>query len=73
MFLDRSHRTGRFLEWKVRIFTVGAVLGLVGIYFEEPWMTGSAIAVLLMGMLLRFLPGAPREVEEDEAEESDLD
>ena len=47
MFFDRSPRPARFLEWKVGIFTVGAVLGLTGIYLEEQWMTGAAIAVLL--------------------------
>ena len=61
MFLDRSSRPGRYLEWKVGIFVVGAVLGLAGIYLEERWMTGAAIAVLLAGMLLRFLPGAAAE------------
>lgn len=55
--LDRSRTAGRYLEWKVRIFTVGAVLAMVGMYLEEPWMTGLAIVVLLGGFVLRFLPG----------------
>ena len=56
LFLDRSRRAGRFVEWKVRIFTVGAVLAVTGLYFDERWMTGSAIIVLMAGMLVRFLP-----------------
>lgn len=69
VFLDRSRKAGRYLEWKVRIFTVGAVLALVGIYSRERWMTLLAIVVLAMGALLRFLPGAQAEAEdEDELE-----
>lgn len=64
--LDRSRRAGRYLEWKVRIFTVGAVLAVVGMYREEEWMTGAAIVVLLTGFVLRFLPGM--EPQEEPAE-----
>lgn len=56
--LDRSKREGPHLEWKVRIFTVGAGLALVGIFLDERWLTGVAIVVLASAMLLRFLPGA---------------
>jgi len=54
--LDRKRRAGPHLEWKVRIFVTGAVLGLAGIYLEERWLTGGAILVLIVGMLLRFVP-----------------
>lgn len=54
--LDRSRRAGRYLEWKVGLFSVGAVLGVAGMLLEEGWMTLVAIVVLLLGMLLRFLP-----------------
>lgn len=57
MFVDRGRRDDRFLEWKVRLFSVAAVLALAGLYLEERWMTGTAIAVLAIAMLLRFLPG----------------
>lgn len=56
--LSRSRRAGPHLEWKVRFFAVGAVLGLAGIYLDEPWLTVGAIVVLVVGALLRFLPGA---------------
>lgn len=56
--LDRSKRAGPLLEWKVGIFAVGAVLGLAGIFLDERWLSGVAIAVLAAGALLRFLPGA---------------
>lgn len=57
LFLDRGRRAGRYLEWKVRIFAAGAVLGLAGIFLDEAWMRFGAIGVLAAGMLLRFLPG----------------
>lgn len=57
MFFDRSRRAGRYLEWKVRLFTLGAVLAVVGMATGQMWMTWAAIGVLVTGMLLRFLPG----------------
>ena len=54
-FTDRRRREDRLLEWKVWLFSVAAVLGLIGIYLDERWMTGGAIAVLCGAVLLRFL------------------
>ena len=54
---DRRRRGDRFLEWKIAIFSVAAVVGLAGIYLDERWLTGAAIALLAGGMSLRFLPG----------------
>ena len=42
--------------WKVRIFALAAGMALVGIALDERWMTGAALALLLGGVLLRFLP-----------------
>ena len=47
----------RYLEWKSGLFSVAAVVAMVGIYLDERWMTGTALALLVAGMLLRFLPG----------------
>ncbi|MGD8320505.1 MAG: hypothetical protein PVJ02_08625 [Gemmatimonadota bacterium] len=67
--LDRTRRAGRFLEWKVGLFSVGAVLGLAGMFLQEAWMVLAAIGVLLSAMLLRFLPsprsGTPPEGDDD--------
>ncbi|MBT8489074.1 MAG: hypothetical protein HKN72_17425 [Gemmatimonadetes bacterium] len=63
MFADRRRRAGRFLEWKVGLFCVAAVLTIAGMYLEARWMTGLAIVVLASAMLLRFLPGG-RKVDE---------
>lgn len=69
--LDRSRRAGAHLEWKVRIFLVGAVLGLSGILLEERWLSGAAIAVLAAGALVRFLPGGRDLTDDGEDEEED--
>jgi hypothetical protein len=55
--LDRSRRAGRFLAWKIRIFSAGAVLALAGIYLDDRRLTGGAIIILVSGAVLRFLPG----------------
>jgi len=74
VFLDRSRRAGPWLEWKVRLFAVAAVLALAGIYMEQQWMTGAAIVVLIGAMLLRFLPGGGGEpVGPDDPEGEDVD
>ena len=44
------------LEWRIRAFFLGAVLGLAGIYFEISWLLIGGLVVLLGGMALRFLP-----------------
>jgi hypothetical protein len=66
LLLDRRRRAGRFLEWKVRIFATGAVLGLAGIFLDEEWLRIGAIVVLAAGALLRFLPGAKPPADEAE-------
>ena len=58
LFLSRSRKPGHLLEWKVGVFTAGAAMALMGIYFELRWMTGAAIVVLVAGALLR-LPSGP--------------
>jgi len=47
-------RSGQRLEWKVGVFTVGAVMALTGIFFEQRWLTGVAILVLVVGVFWRF-------------------
>ena len=74
MGLFRPRRTGRasrWLEWKVRIFAVGAVLGLAGIFLDESALITAALVVLAVGAALRLLPEErePREggeVDDDE-------
>jgi cadmium resistance protein CadD (predicted permease) len=70
--LDRSRQSGRSLEWKVGIFTVGATLALAGMYLDERWMTGLAIAVLLVGIAFRLVAErSPLMVDEDDEGEDE--
>lgn len=57
IFMNRSKRAGRFLEWRIAVFAVGASLALGGIYLDQRWLVGVAIVVLAGGMATRFLPG----------------
>jgi hypothetical protein len=65
VLLDRDRRAGKYLEWKVRLFAVAAVVGLGGIYVESRWVTGVAIVILTGALLLRWLPAGAGETEED--------
>lgn len=69
--LDRRRHAGPYLEWKVRIFAVAAVLGLAGIYFDERWLTGGAILILFGGLALRFLPTGEPSSDEEGLEEAE--
>jgi hypothetical protein len=77
IFIDRSRRGGaRHLDWKIRLFGVGALLALVGMGLEIPLLVGLAISVLLLGFILRFLPGGEGDGGETRGPESsneDLD
>ena len=72
-FIDRKPRSRRFLVWKTRIFAVAAVIALVGMYLNNPYVTGAALVLLLVGVALRFVPErksspAPAETEGNEPE-----
>lgn len=60
LFVDHTRRDRSHLGWKIRLFAAGAVLGVAGMYLEDTWLTGGGIAVLLAGVLLRFVPGGDR-------------
>jgi hypothetical protein len=59
----------RHLEARIWIFSIAAGIALVGIYFDERWMTGVALTLLLGAVMLRFLPGD--DVDRDEASPPD--
>jgi hypothetical protein len=55
-FVDRTPRTiDPWLEWKVRLFVVGAGLGLVAMFLEIGWLLALAGGLLAVGFALRFL------------------
>lgn len=53
----------------MRLFTVAAVMALAGMYFQERWMTGAAIVLLVGAIGLRFLGGDGLSDEADDEEE----
>lgn len=63
-------RAARSLLWRIRLFGVGGVLGLGGIFLEMSWLVTSAVVVLMAGLGIRFLPGmGPVDEEDDEPED----
>ncbi len=71
MILSSRKKRGpdRYLDWRVRLFFVGAVLALLGISLGSSILVGLAIAVLLLGLGFRFLPSGDGGVEADENNE----
>jgi len=58
--MRRARGPVRHLEWRIRLFGVGAILAVVGMAAAQPWLINVAIVVLVIGVLLRFAP-EPRE------------
>ncbi|MFP4623344.1 MAG: hypothetical protein ACOC3J_01965 [Gemmatimonadota bacterium] len=44
-----------WLDIKLWIFSIGAILALLGMGFREEWLIGAAAVVLLAGLALRFV------------------
>lgn len=65
MMFHRRRRSGPdpYLQWKVRLFFLGAVLALVGLARDSSLLVGLAVLILLVGVALRLLPGGKDEVE----------
>lgn len=63
MRASRSRRGGpdRFLYAKVALFFLGAGFFAAGVITGRDWAVGVAIAVLFVGLLLRFVGGTDRE------------
>jgi membrane protein implicated in regulation of membrane protease activity len=59
-----TKRDDHFLFWKVRLFAIGATLGLAGIFLDLPLLVWAAIAVLVIGFLMRFVPRPSRRASE---------
>jgi len=64
---------GRFLEWKVRLFFVGAVLLFIGMAREIDLLVLLAIIVLAIAFILRFFerenPPIPHTEDTEETED----
>jgi hypothetical protein len=55
---SHSQTPGRHLEWRLRLFTIGALLGVGGMIMDERWLVWLAMAVLAVAFAVRFLPGS---------------
>ncbi|HYH82781.1 MAG TPA: hypothetical protein VEX86_23510 [Longimicrobium sp.] len=64
---------GRFLQWKLRLFTVGAVLLMIGMAREIDLLVAAALAVLIVAFVLRFFEHDKTEQPADDEEEYDTD
>lgn len=60
----RAGRGAASIQWRLRAFALGAVLGLAGIFLDASWLLAAALIVLLGAMALRWLPS-------DEADSDD--
>ena len=69
IFARRSKPSLEHLEWRIRLFGVGAILAMVGIWSGQGWLINLAIGVLVIGFALRFL----RRREGDEGTRADSD
>jgi hypothetical protein len=67
VFLDRRRRSDSpwVVDWKIRLFVIGAALAVAGIITQIDWLVTSAIVILIIGFALRLLPrGADEETPE---------
>ena len=62
---SRGGGTGRFLQWKIRLFFVGAGLLMVGIAREMDLLVLLSIIVLAVAFVLRFLEREQKSGEDD--------
>ena len=63
LFIDRRRKADRYpwLEWKVRLFVLGAGLAVLGMAGEIQWLVAVAIVILFAAFLIRFFPGGKGE------------
>lgn len=55
MFFRRDRSDDEWLQVKIGIFAVGAVLALLGMGLGNDWLVAAAAVVLASGVVLRFL------------------
>lgn len=73
MFFRRGIRHDRWLETKIALFSLGALLAVVGMALTNDWIIGAAGLILGAGFILRFAPRADDETPPHEPDPSDND
>jgi hypothetical protein len=53
---DREQGNGPYLLWKLSLFFLAAGVWIAGVLTGRPWATGTALVLLIVAILLRFLP-----------------
>lgn len=68
IFADRTRKAEDYpwLAWKVRVFSVGAVLAVYGMVQDDNRILAVATFILFIGFMMRFLPGGRGVVEGEE-------
>ena len=56
---------GKHLDWRLNLFGAGAVLAVLGMYYDSSWVIWLAITILGSGLFLRFLPFGKKEEGDD--------
>ncbi len=69
MFFTRGKNEAAYLEWRIRLFSIGGGLGIGGVWLEEPWLIYAALTVLILGVGLRF--GAQRRAQDTDETDKD--
>ena len=54
ILIDRNARSGAYLEARMVLFTLGALLALAGMASERVWLVWVATIILLLAFVLRF-------------------
>jgi len=67
----RASGPGRFLQWKVRLFAVAAVMLLIGMAREIDLLVAAAIALLAVAFVLRFFEKEPQAEGEEELDDDE--
>lgn len=55
-----------WVNQKIGVFSVGAILAMAGMLLDSGWLMGVAAVLLLAGVLLRFIPRGDDEGGDDE-------
>ncbi len=63
LFASRRSGSGHFLEWRLRLFGIAAILAVFGIGAEQGWMVNLAIGTLAVAMVLSWVAKRRAEAE----------
>lgn len=71
MFFRRGIRDDAWLPAKIALFSVGALIAVVGMLLQSDWVIGIAGLVLAAGILIRFVPRPDGDERDEPGDEPD--